>query len=189
MRHQIKRIYPLIMILFLSGLIFSSCRKNGAKPNPPPTNNNNGTVHSDEDSLKWYIYQYMQVTITTDTTFKIPVYLWYNQVPDLNPFNTQYTSAENFLTTIIGYPKNPSDRYSFLDRTGAVAGQIQGGQVGDLGIDVNWAADANKNTYLYVLFAYKNSSAGTQGVQRGWQITAINGNSNVSYDGPGYGSG
>ncbi len=187
MRYLAKKIYPLMVIIFLSGLIFSSCKKNGSKPNPP--NNNKGTTHSDEDSLKWYIYQYMQVTITTDTTFKIPVYLWYNQVPYLNPFNTQYTSGENFLTTITGYPKNPSDRYSFLDRTGAVSGQIQGGQVGDLGIDINWAADANRNTHLYVLFAYKNSSAGTQGVQRGWQITAINGNSNVSYDGPGYGSG
>lgn len=188
MRYLAKKIYPLMMIIFLSGLIFSSCRKNGSKPNPP--NNNKGNTHSDEDSLKWYIYQYMQVTITTDTTFKIPVYLWYTQVPYLNPFSTLYANADSLLNIIISYPKNPSDRYSFLDRTGAVAGQIQGGQEGDLGIDINWAQNkAGDSTFLYVLYAYKNSSAGTQGVQRGWQITAINGNSNVSYDGPGYGSG
>jgi C-terminal processing protease CtpA/Prc len=77
----------------------------------------------------------------------------------------------------------PYDKYSFLDKTGEVAGEIQQGVAGDLGMQVTYAGDGTAaNTSLYVLYADKNSPAGQKGVQRGWQITAIN-NASVAYDG------
>jgi C-terminal processing protease CtpA/Prc len=50
-------------------------------------------------------------------------------------------------------------------------------------MQVTYVKDAHDNTYLFVLFADKNSPAGRVGVTRGWQITAINGDANISYDG------
>lgn len=188
MRVATKKTILAAGIFLACGLIFSSCKKNGGvKPNPP---GNNPKVHSDEDSLKLYVYGYMQQSIAyPDTSYYIPIYLWYNQVPVLNPLSTQYDTAENLLSAIISYPRNPSDRYSFLDRSGAITGEIQQGVQGDFGLDIRWAAESNNTTTLWVVSTYKNSSSGVQGVQRGWQITAVNGNTNVSYDGPGYGSG
>ncbi len=76
----------------------------------------------------------------------------------------------------------PYDKYSFLDH-GQVAGEIQQGVAGDLGMQVTYATDGSSKTHLYVLFADKNSPAGRVGVTRGWEITAINGDNNIAYDG------
>jgi carboxyl-terminal processing protease len=192
----------LLLLVF-----FSSCKKNaGVKPSTDSTTSTVGTSLStkDEDSLKYYIYHYMQVTITegADTVTKIPQYYWYSQVPALNPFSSAYDSAEDLLNAIISYPVNPQtggpiDRYSFLDRTGEVAAQDLNGMSGtgvvrpgnlatantisgDLGFEAGYAEDGSGNLYLFVLYVYANSSAGLQGVQRGWQITAINGNTDIS---------
>lgn len=97
-----------------------------------------------------------------------------------------------------GYPVNTStggaiDRYSFLDRTGSVVNEVENGVVdrvfstlggkGDFGLEVTYALDDNGKSHLIVLFADKNSPAGQQGIQRGWEITAVNGDTAVSYDG------
>ncbi|MBX5438494.1 MAG: hypothetical protein IRZ29_03010, partial [Thermoflavifilum sp.] len=164
------------------------CKKNhNSNPNPPSSNQ-----ISEEDSLKYYIYHYMLVAYDDGAMAyfhdSLPLYLWYRQVPiqSINPFDdTKYPKGENLLNTIISYPINPEtgkpvDRYSFLDRTGEVSGLIQGGVTGDMGFQPTYAYDNNNQLHLVVLYVYKNSSAGQQGVQRGWEITAINGNSNIA---------
>ncbi|MCL6524427.1 MAG: hypothetical protein K6T34_07165 [Thermoflavifilum sp.] len=182
-------------------LFEGACRKhNDVKPSTDSTQQNGNTILSlsDEDSLKYYIYRWMLVTITegADTVVKIPQYLWYKEVTaTINPFSSAFPKAEDLLSYIISFPKNPSDRYSFLDRTGKISSQIQNGQSGlgivpgkafssgtingDMGFEVA-GAQANNQVYWYVIYVYKNSSAGQQGVQRGWRITAINGNTNFS---------
>ena len=133
----------------------------------------------------------MQVSFVNggrDSTYNLPIYYWYNQVPKLNPLSSAYDSADVLLAQMKNYAINPAtgnpyDRYSFLDKTGAVATEIQQGQSADLGMQVSYAMDQQGNYYLFVLFADKNSPAGQVGVTRGWQITAINGDSNISYDG------
>lgn len=131
----------------------------------------------------------MQVSFVNDgrdSTYDLPSYYWYNQVPKLDPLSTAYDSADVLLAKIKTYPVNPNtgklfDKYSFLDH-GQVAGEIQQGVGGDLGMQVTYARDSTGKTFLYVLFADKNSPAGQVGVTRGWQITAINGDANISYD-------
>ncbi|SFV31680.1 S41 family peptidase [Thermoflavifilum thermophilum] len=178
-----------VLSSLLLGLILAAgagCKKN--HNNNPPTSN---TI-SEEDSLKYYIYHYMLVTFDDGAMAyyhdSLPLYLWYHQVPTstINPFDdTKYPKGEDLLNAIISYPINPQtgkaiDRYSFLDRQGAVSGLIQGGITGDMGFQPAYAYDNNNQLHLVVLYVYKNSSAGQQGVQRGWEITAINGNTNIS---------
>ncbi|QOR76775.1 MAG: hypothetical protein IMW88_04365 [Thermoflavifilum sp.] len=183
-----NRLFSIILtgLLLIAGL---GCKKNH---NSQPSNPSSSNRLSDEDSLKYYIYHYMLVTFDDEAMAyfhdSLPLYLWYNQVPisSINPLDDNlYPKAETLLNKIISYPINPEtgkpyDRYSFLDRAGSVSDLLQGGVTGDMGFQPVYAYDANNNLHLVVLYVYKNSSAGQQGVQRGWEITAINGNSNIS---------
>lgn len=135
------------------------------------------------------MYHIMQVSLGDggrDTVYPLPSYYWYSEVPQLDPLSAIYDSAAVLLDHMKAYAINPAtgtpfDKYSFLDQ-GAVAGEIQQGVAGDLGMEVTYASDKDDNSFLYVLFADKNSPAGQAGVTRGWEITAINGDNNISYD-------
>jgi len=172
-----NRLFSIILtgLLLIAGL---GCKKNH---NSQPSNPSSSNRLSDEDSLKYYIYHYMLVTITegADTVVKIPQYLWYKQVTaSINPFSPAFPKAEDLLNYMISFPQNPSDRYSFLDRTGQIASQIQNGQSGlgfvpgeafssgttngDMGFEMA-GAQANNQVYWFVIYVYKNSSAGQQG--------------------------
>jgi C-terminal processing protease CtpA/Prc len=168
---------------FLSvALLLGACEK-GHHDKPAPVN---GTHSSNEDSLKFYTWYYME----SDSNH-IPEYYWYDQVPAVYPFSSQFPNADSLLSYMMSFTSEngikPVDRYSFLDRTGAVSGEIEGGQLGDKGFDVRYAGNRNNDsTYLFVIWTYSNGPAGLAGVQRGWQITAINGDKNIEYDGSGY---
>ncbi|HEY5368707.1 MAG TPA: S41 family peptidase [Hanamia sp.] len=182
--------YLYILVLAFISLI-SSCKKD--KDNS--TSANQSAQLSDADSLTYLMYNLMQVNLSfayggrdTSGAGYLPTYYWYNKIPKLNPLSSNYDSADVLLANMKTYAINPStgnpyDRYSFLDKTGAVAGEIQQGVAGDLGMQVTYASDGHGKYYLFVLFADKNSPAGKVGVTRGWEITAINGDNNISYDG------
>jgi C-terminal processing protease CtpA/Prc len=131
----------------------------------------------------------MQVSFVNggrDSQYVLPTYYWYSQVPKLDPFSSSYDSADVLLNKMKTYAINPAtgmpfDKYSFLDH-GQVAGEIQQGVSGDLGMEVGFARDQSNNIFLYVRYADKNSPAGKFGVTRGWEITAVNGQA-VTYDG------
>lgn len=178
----------LIWLLFLSGILaLNACKKHGATPKKPT--DTTAARLSDEDSLKFYVWYYME----SDSS-NIPQYYWYNQIPSsFNWASPQFATADSVLSGQQGLTSYPMlngqkvDRYSFLDRTGAVSSQIEGGQLGDKGFDVRWAGNTNNDsTYLFVIWAYAAGPAGQAHVQRGWQIVAVNGNTNVEYDGQGY---
>ncbi|PJJ74596.1 peptidase S41-like protein [Thermoflavifilum aggregans] len=213
LRHLIRRtkkvrisnwlpVFACSLLLLGTAVWQTGCRKHqDAQPATDTSQQNSGSsvlAPRDEDSLKYYIHRLMLVTITegADTVTKIPQYLWYKAVPtNIDPFSASYPKAEDLLNYIISFPQNPSDRYSFLDRTGQISSQIQNGQSGlgfspgtplssgttngDMGFEVA-PAQANNQIYWFVLYVYKNSSAGQQGVQRGWQLTAVNGATNFS---------
>ena len=182
----------LFLFLFIAvvGSLISSCKKtpsNPTTPEPPAP-----TALSDADSLKLLMYRTMQVTIADggrdfDSAYGfLPSYYWYNSVPKLDPLSSSYDSADVLLSKMKTYAINPTtgrpfDKYSFLDH-GQVAGEIQQGVAGDIGMQVTYAYDQNHNVLLYVLFTDKNSPAGQAGVKRGWQITSVNGK-DVTYDG------
>lgn len=175
-----KKLSFVILIALSASVSFTSCKKN---------NDVTPIVNSDEDSLKYLMYNIMQKSLVDggrDVTYDLPTYYWYSSVPKLDPFSSTYKTANDLLDNMQNYAINPQtgkpfDKYSFLDN-GKVSDEIQGGVAGDFGMEVSYASDGT-NYMLFVLFADKNSPAGLQGVTRGWQITAINGDSNIGYDG------
>jgi len=191
---------PVALCCLAGGLFLASCHKDKSVK-PGTASGSSATASSDEDSLKYLMYNIMQVSFEDggrDLSNDLPTYYWYSQVPVLDPLSSQYSDAEDLLSVMAGYPENAStgnaiDRYSFLDRTGSVASEIQDGVVegnlsgttgnGDFGLEVTYALDNSYNSHLIVLYADKNSPAGQLGIQRGWEITAVNGDTAVSYDG------
>ncbi|WP_343673380.1 S41 family peptidase [Chitinophaga sp.] len=180
---------------------FSACKKE-SKSGSTTTTTTSGTAVSDEDSLKYLMYNTMQVSYVNggrSTTTDLPTYYWYSNVPTLNPLSSTYSTADALLEAMkaysVGTGSTALDRYSFLDRTGSLSSSLQDGvsgsltkvaaTSGDFGLEVTYVyADANKTTtYLYVLYVDKNSPAGQAGLERGDRITAINGDTDIAYDG------
>lgn len=179
---------------------FTACKKESKSGST--TSTTSGTATSDEDSLKYLMYNTMQVSYVNggrSTTTDLPTYYWYSNVPTMNPLSSTYSTADALLEAMKAYSTGTGtsvlDRYSFLDRTGSLSTSLQDGvsgsltkvsaTSGDFGMEVSYVyADASKSTtYLYVLYADKNSPAGQAGLQRGDRITAINGDTDIAYDG------
>jgi C-terminal processing protease CtpA/Prc len=161
---------------FLSGLIFlGACQKNPG---------HSVKRLSDEDSLKFYVWWY---TVSDSQT--IPTYYWYDQVPKLDPLSRKFANADSLLSGqqgIASYPEvagRKVDRYSFLDRAGAVSEELQGGQSGDFGLEISPALDQDNQVVIVVLFTYKGSPAGNAHIHRGWIIKALDGNTDMTWDG------
>lgn len=177
-----------------TGFLMSCHKDNPAAPSGPSTTDSVPSISDavKEDSLKYLMYQIMQVTYGDGgrTAAKgLPTYYWYAQVPKLNPLDSKYAKADALLEEMRGYAinsatKEPYDHYSFLDRDGTLTNKLMNGVSsqnfaatnGDLGLEYAPAAVPNSNNVrLFVLYADKNSPAGKTGATRGWEITSVNG--------------
>lgn len=149
------------LIAALFSLVMVACRKND-KPTPPPE----PAVPSVNDSM-YFLFK--------------DQYLWNDVIPDSATFRpNSYAKTEDMFDALAALKKEggtPIDKYSFLD-DGTVAGEIGGVSVG-FGMDVNY----NEVNDLRVVSVYPGSPAYQQGIRRAWRITAINGNTNLAYDG------
>ncbi|MFY0256395.1 S41 family peptidase [Chitinophaga sp. 30R24] len=184
---------------FCTGILMSCHKDNGATP----SGGNGGdtaqvTAAMKEDSLKYLMYQIMQVTYGDGgRTAKsgLPTYYWYDKVPQLNPLSSQFGTADALLTQMKTYAINPAtqqpyDHYSFLDRDGTITNKLMNGVsarnfaavTGDVGMEIApvLAATNSSNVRWFVLYADKNSPAGKAGIQRGWEITSVNGTTNFT---------
>ena len=131
-------------------------------------------------------------------------YLWHTSLPTFTAFNPRsFTGADditaltNEVNAISQFAINPSTnqpyeyyapdpgeaKYSFIDN-GTVSAELNGVK-GDFG----FAPFYNAASDLRVKYVYPGSPADQMRIKRGYQIMSINGNSNLSYDGPGYGNG
>lgn len=179
MKTIFSKFLPFFAFTILLGGLFFSCKKEKSNTDPKPPEAPKQL--SDADSLKYFMYRTMQVSFVDggrDSSYDLPFYLWYSQVPKLDPFSKDYESAKVLLNKIKTYPVNPAsnkliDKYSFLD-DGTKSGEIEGGVAGDLGMEIARASKDNK-VIAIVLYTDKNSPAGKVGVSRGWQITGVNG--------------
>lgn len=154
--------------LFLATLLWTSCTKESSmeptQRDVRPTNpDRDNPEDSEEDLLKDSVYLYTYY-----------VYLWQDALP--GQFATRsYSAAEGVLEALKGYAKDPEgqpyDRFSFLDRQGSVSDEIEEGKLGNFGLDVRYH---NEND-LYIKRVYPNSPAGKAGIERGWKVEAING--------------
>ncbi|WP_018630445.1 S41 family peptidase [Niabella aurantiaca] len=149
------------LIAALFSLVLVACRKND-KPSPPPE----PTVPSVNDSM-YFLFK--------------DQYLWNDVIPDSATFRpNSYAKTEDMFNALISFKKQGGanmDKYSFLD-DGTIAGEIGGVSVG-FGMDVNY----NELNDLRVVSVYPGSPAYQQGIRRSWRITAINGNTDLAYDG------
>jgi carboxyl-terminal processing protease len=192
-----KKLFSAGTTTILAGALctgaFMSCHKD--KPaSPPPVDITDALK---KDSLKYLMYQIMQVTYGDGgrTASKgLPTYYWYSSVPQLDPLASKYTDANALLTEMKGYAINPAtnaayDHYSFLDEDGTITNQLMNGvseqnaaaNPSKLGFDIGFAAGADASKVrLFVKYADKNSPAGKAGVLRGWEIISVNGNTNFS---------
>src|SRR5690606_24777715 len=107
---------------------------------------------------------------------------------------TQYFKrADDVLNYLVGRTPiddnsgKPIDRFSFLDRPGAVSGEIQDAVVTSYGMYVFYlqteeAYRDNDNAYLYVRMVDVHSPAYNAGIRRGDRILTINGSNAIDYN-------
>jgi carboxyl-terminal processing protease len=158
-----------ILIIFLG--IFSSCKKNNNTTSPAP---------ADSTALA------AKVKDSTLLESK-DVYLWYNQIP--SSFNAQnYVDPNAEMVGIRAYSMEPGfsapvDKWSFgvlktdwNQLSGGIGSANNISSTGDFGLGAFFRINGD----LRVKLVEKLSPAGLAGIQRGWRITKINGNTNMT---------
>lgn len=164
-----------LVLASLSGiLLILSCKKNstGDSSNTPSAQ---GT---DEEKLMDSVYLYSQ-----------EVYFWNSVLPSYTQFNPrqykgadEFTSGENVMDAV--RKLESLDRYSFVT-TKAVSDGIQSGAGTDYGFFIKSHSidevEPVDSIYWFVNYVYDQSTAGTNGVKRGWRINKING-TQIGYD-------
>jgi C-terminal processing protease CtpA/Prc len=107
------------------------------------------------------------------------IYLWYNQIPAT--FNAKsYADLDAFMTAIRQYSTEPGfsspvDRWSFAIKQ-SEWNNVSSGIAGDFGLNVFFRVEGD----LRVKSVESASPAGLAGIRRGWRITKINGNTNMT---------
>ncbi|MFF5380171.1 S41 family peptidase [Pedobacter suwonensis] len=141
----------------------ASCKK--ASNTPDGQGLTQGTSGTRSELTKDSIYLYAQQT-----------YYWNVGMPSYSAFNPrQYGSNNAVLAALKALPSTGGkDKYSFID-DGTVAGEL-GGIGGDFGFSVFFAGTND----LRVKYVYTGSPAGVQGLRRGYQITKINGSTDIN---------
>ena len=157
-----------VWVVGLVGFAFlSSCKKDdlsGENLNPP-------TTATPADALKDSALLYSK-----------DIYLWYSQIP--STFNARsYDDLDNVMTAIRQYSLEPGfstavDRWSFAVKQSEWDNVSSGVSTGDFGLNIFFRADKD----LRVRHVEKESPAGLAGIRRGWRITAVNGNTNMTKD-------
>lgn len=99
------------------------------------------------------------------------MYLWYNQMPKVDP-NTYKDPVELMNALRV----NPPDRWSYVTtRAEFDAYYNQGAYVG-----FGFGSGFNAAGGLYITFVFKNSPLAAMGIDRGWQIISIDGQTPTS---------
>lgn len=182
MKDTLKRDQWIFLSLIVGLFLFNSCKKHDAKPKNEGNDTTAAHHFSDEDSLKFYVWW-----LNESDSANLPLYYWEDQVTPTNPLSSQYGKGEDVLNYIKSFPVvngKKVDRYSFLDRTGAVSDELEGGVSGDFGFSIAPVILDNSNkVHLIVSVVYAGSPAGEANIQRGWDVISIAGNSNITWDG------
>lgn len=108
------------------------------------------------------------------------LYLWYNKLPS-NINQRSYADPNALMEGVRQYSDEPGfddpvDRWSFA-MTKEEWDNISSGNAADFGLGLIYREEND----LRVTYVQKSSPAGKAGIRRGWKVTKINGNTNVSY--------
>ncbi|WP_293306970.1 S41 family peptidase [Pedobacter sp. UBA5917] len=152
-------LYALLVVVGIT----VSCKK--SKNDQDANNVPQGASGTRAELTKDSIYLYAQQT-----------YYWNVGMPSYSSFNPrQYTTNNAVLAALKALPSTGGkDKYSFID-DGTVAGEL-GGVAGDFGFSVFFAGTND----LRVKYVYATSPAANQGLKRGYQITKINGSTDIN---------
>lgn len=174
--------YIYLCLALAAGFVIS-CKKDNSSNNDPSQPSKNGSTL---DLIRDSIYLYSQ-----------EAYLWYDGLPDYATFNPRGFTGTNDLAALqkevdklSQYKINPATgkpyeyyepspgeaKYSFIDE-GGTSTQLNGTN-GDFG----FAPLYNLTTDLRIKYVYAGSPAGLAGIKRGYQITKINGRTDLTYD-------
>ena len=159
--------YLLILTVLMVGIFTTGCKKNN--PGPAPV-----TAKDLSKDTLYYIFK--------------DEYLFTDLIPAYDVLKPRtFANNDSLFAKLTKYATAPKDRYSFIDKGGVVASLIgQGVSQGDFGIEIFYPSVSLSD--LRVKDVTKGSPAYIQGIRKGWQITTINGSTNIAYDGPGYGN-
>lgn len=145
-------------------LLFGACKKKDLTGNLTPPPGQGSTASKLKDSV---------ILFTKD------IYLWYNQIP--NSFDAQkYAGPDEIMKAIRTYSNEPGftepvDRWSFAYKK-TDWDNVSSGISQDFGLNVFFLNSGD----LRVKYVEKTSPAGAAGIKRGWRITKINGNTNIT---------
>lgn len=115
----------------------------------------------------------------TAISYTRDIYLWYDQIP--SSFKARsYADPNAIMEAIRQYSNEPGftgpvDRWSFAVKQ-ADWDNVSGGIATDFGLNIFFRAEGD----LRVRVAEPASPAGQAGIRRGWRITKINGNTNIT---------
>lgn len=93
-------------------------------------------------------------------------YLWYDSMPAVN--TGDYNSLSALLDALI---LKPTDRWSFVISTDEYDDYYGQGEYTGHGFGLKYDAEGN----LRISFTYEGTTASSQGVERGWTVVSING--------------
>lgn len=165
-----------IFFLLISGLVMSCKKEKETVPPPPPPVSTTPTIPK-EDILKDSALFYSR-----------DIYLWNEQIPAT--FNAKnYSDLEKVMLAIRPYSveagfADPVDRFSFAIKQTEWDAMSEGmgttstttGTEGDFGMTVFFRVEGD----LRVRLVEPLSPAGLAGIKRGWRITKINGNTDIT---------
>jgi carboxyl-terminal processing protease len=165
------KLRPFI-VLFILFAWTNSCKKPRNNPTPPPPTDSTTVSSKAKDSA-----------LLDSRDF----YLWYNQIP--STFNAQsYKDPNDVMVAIRAYSNEPGfgspvDKWSFgvlktdwNQLSGGIGFADNVASSGDFGFSVFFRIDGD----LRVKLVERQSPAGLAGIQRGWRVTKINGNTNIT---------
>jgi carboxyl-terminal processing protease len=164
MDHMKLTISRLVVFLLVTIFIFS-CKKNDSV-SPNALFNADGTPKRKvTGDIKDSVYFYAE-------TF----YLWYKNLPKATEFKPEsFSEPEAVINAVKTYSEKGADgknrdKWSFVMDM-ADWNAIASGNSKDFGVYYRFAADGN----LYVRQVFAKSSAGLQGVERGWKVLSLAG--------------
>lgn len=170
-----------LSVLLISATLFAACKKGqdvaATTPTPPPTPTPVATV-TDPEKIK-----------DSALLFTKELYLWHSQIPATFDARS-FSDPEAIMKAIRQYSIEPGftapvDRWSFAmkkkDWDNMSAGlnanfSASAEQEGDFGFGVFFNAEGD----LRVKYVERESPAGRAGIRRGWRVSKINGNTNIS---------
>ncbi|MEI7587237.1 S41 family peptidase, partial [Runella sp.] len=155
--HETLVIMSSISKFAIAGLVAFSVLAVSCKQNDLDPQNSTTTPTTATADIRDSLWSYMQ-----------NVYLWYDKLPAT--FNARsYSDPESEMDALRAY--QTLDRWSFVEKATTFNSYFSDGETSDFGFWIKY----DSNNDLRVRYVYAQSPAGKAGVERGWKLSAING--------------